>query len=220
MILDELFPELRFYSDKEKIPNWQKEEQIWSLLDNKNDNNLQHQIINLCNSINFDIPTIQNVDVDITNGPVFIDKTALIHKYVRIEGPCYIGANTEIRHAAYLRRGSWISENAIVGHSSEVKNSIFLPGSKAPHLNYVGDSILGFNVNLGAGTKLSNVRNDKKEIRLKYKNNESINTGMNKIGAIIGDNSEIGCNVVTNPGTIITSGAMISPNSTISGYFS
>ena len=95
---------------------------------------------------------------------VFIHPNAIIGDSVRIEGPCYIGPGAEIRHSAYLRKGSWICSGALVGHSSEIKNSILLPGSKAPHFNYVGDSILGIGANLGAGVKLSNVRNDRREI--------------------------------------------------------
>ncbi len=106
-----------------------------------------------------------------------------------------------------------------MGHSSEIKNSVLLPGSKAPHFNYVGDSILGISVNIGAGVKLSNVRNDRKEVTIKMENGERLGTGLRKLGALIGDGSQLGCNVVTNPGTIIAPSSMISPNETISGWF-
>jgi NDP-sugar pyrophosphorylase family protein len=137
---------------------------------------------------------------------------------VRIEGPCYIGADAEVRHAAYLRKGSWICDGAVVGHATEVKNSIFLPGAKAPHFNYVGDSILGFGVNLGAGTKLSNVRNDRREIMVTHKDGSREHTGLRKMGALIGDGSEVGCNVVTNPGAILAPETMVAPNETVSGW--
>lgn len=221
MILTEIFPQLEIYSSSNAMPKWDKHNFPWDILDNGKNNNLQEQIINLFNTSenNYKLNKVMNVDIDISQGPVFIDNSAVIHSAVRIEGPCFIGPNSQIRHSAYLRKGSWISENVVVGHSSEIKNSILLPGSKAPHFNYVGDSILGFGVNLGAGTKLSNVRNDRKQIIIKYKNKEKINTGMNKLGALIGDFSELGCNIVTNPGAIIPSQSMISPNSTITGYY-
>ena len=154
------------------------------------------------------------------NGPegVFIHPSASIGEFVRIEGPCYVGKNAEIRHAALLRKGSWICEGSVVGHASEVKNSILLPNSKAPHFNYVGDSILGLDVNLGAGTKLSNVRNDRGPVPISNENGERFDSGLRKLGAIIGDGSQLGCNVVTNPGCIISPGKMINPNETVSGY--
>jgi NDP-sugar pyrophosphorylase family protein len=218
MILDELFPQMKIYSKSEMIPEWQENDFPWSILDARNENNLQVQINNYCKSSALKISSTSKYSIDTNKGPVFIDKSADIHENVKIEGPCFVGPNTEIRHTAYLRSGSWISENAIVGHASEIKNSILLPGAKAPHFNYVGDSILGFGVNLGAGTKLSNVRNDRRDIRLTY-NNDLFNTGMKKMGAIIGDFSEIGCNVVTNPGTIISPKSMVSPNNTITGHY-
>ena len=105
-----------------------------------------------------------------------------LESVLELMGPCYIGANAEIRHSAYLRKGSWICEGAVVGHSTEVKNSIFLPNSKAPHFNYVGDSILGFDVNIGAGVKLSNVRNDRGEILVCKENGERVKSGLRKLG--------------------------------------
>ena len=150
---------------------------------------------------------------------VIIHPSATIGECVRIEGPCYIGANAEIRHSAFLRKGSWIGEGAIVGHSSEIKNSVLLPKSKAPHFNYVGDSILGIGVNLGAGVKLANVRNDRGEVSVRMSDGVRINTGLRKLGALIGDYSQLGCNVVTNPGAIIAPSSMVSPNETVAGWF-
>ena len=149
---------------------------------------------------------------------VFIHSSASIGDFVTMEGPCYVGPNAIIRHSAYLRGGSWICDGAIVGNSSEVKNSILLPGSKAPHFNYVGDSILGFEVNLGAGTKLSNVRNDRRGVMVTVEGGSRIDSGLRKLGALIGDGSQLGCNVVTNPGSILMPGSMIHPNQTISGW--
>ena len=184
------------------VPYWRDSENPWSIFD-LGDHSLNSQLMNMGGA----------------EDGVFIHPQAQIGECVRIEGPCYIGPNAEIRHSAYLRQGSWICQGAVVGHSSEIKNSILLPNSKAPHFNYVGDSILGFNVNIGAGVKLSNVRNDRKEIGIVLENGERINTGLRKLGALIGDYSQIGCNAVTNPGAIITPYSMISPNQTISGWF-
>lgn len=150
---------------------------------------------------------------------VFIHPSATVGDFVRIEGPCYIGPRAEIRHAAFLRGGSWISDEAVVGHCSEIKNSILLPGSKSPHFNYVGDSILGFGVNLGAGTILSNVRNDREEILTSVGDGVMVESGLRKFGALVGDRSQLGCNVVTNPGTVITPGKLIPPNKTISRWY-
>ena len=97
-------------------------------------------------------------------------------------------------------------------------NSILLPGSKAPHFNYVGDSILGIGVNLGAGAKLSNVRNDRRNILVSLGDGSKIDTRLVKLGALVGDGSQLGCNVVTNPGSIIAPGSMIPPNETITGW--
>ncbi|RZD47550.1 MAG: glucose-1-phosphate thymidylyltransferase, partial [Methanobacteriota archaeon] len=110
-------------------------------------------------------------------------------------------------------------EGALVGHSSEIKNSVLLPGSKAPHFNYVGDSILGFGVNLGAGVKLSNVRNDGRDVIVIMEDGERIKTGLRKLGALIGDHSQLGCNVVTNPGAILATSSMVSPNETVTGWY-
>ena len=104
----------------------------------------------------------------------------------------------------------------MVGHCTEVKHSILLPGAKAPHFNYVGDSILGGGVNLGAGTKLSNLRNDGKEVHVRI-NNERIGSGLRKFGAILGEGCQLGCNSVTNPGVVLGCNSAVFPNSTVTG---
>jgi bifunctional N-acetylglucosamine-1-phosphate-uridyltransferase/glucosamine-1-phosphate-acetyltransferase GlmU-like protein len=122
----------------------------------------------------------------------------------------------QIRHGAYIRQNSWICRDAVVGHCSEVKHSILLPGAKAPHFNYVGDSILGGSVNLGAGVKLSNLRNDGGEVFTRL-NGERIGTGLRKFGAILGEGCQLGCNSVTNPGVVLGPNSMVAANSTITG---
>jgi bifunctional UDP-N-acetylglucosamine pyrophosphorylase/glucosamine-1-phosphate N-acetyltransferase len=119
-----------------------------------------------------------------------------------LEGPLRIGSNCEIRPGAYLRGGCWLEEGCVVGTNVEVKRGIFLAGAKAPHLSYVGDSILGRGVNLGAGTILSNFRHDGGEVRIPFAGGV-LATGRRKLGALLGDGVATGCNSVLNPGTIV-----------------
>ena len=201
-LIDLLFPGLNG-PDSYTTPDFTKKNEPWSIL-SSGDGNLISQIISL----------------GMSEDGVYIHKDAKIGECVRIEGPCYIGARAEVRHSAYLRKGSWICEGAIVGHSTEVKNSVLLPNSKAPHFNYVGDSIIGFGANIGAGAKLANVRNDKREVLVMLENGERIPSGLRKLGALIGDEANLGCNVVTNPGSVVPSKSMVGPNETVSGWFS
>ncbi|MBF0406372.1 MAG: glucose-1-phosphate thymidylyltransferase [Candidatus Riflebacteria bacterium] len=150
---------------------------------------------------------------------IYVGKNTKIQAGAMIIGPAIIGANAEIRHGAYIRGHVIVADGAIVGHSSEVIRSVLLPGAKAPHFNYVGDSILGTKVNLGAGTKLSNLKNDVSEVLVKV-GNETYETHLKKFGAILGDNCMIGCNAVTNPGTIMGRNCRVYPNSTVSGVHS
>jgi NDP-sugar pyrophosphorylase family protein len=184
------------------IPYWEDENAPWEILVDGN-GGLKEQISRLIEG----------------NAVVFIDPSARVAKSVMIEGPCYIGPDAEIRHGAYLRGGSWICKGALVGNSSEIKNSILLPGAKAPHFNYVGDSIVGANTNLGAGVKLSNVRNDRGLVSITLFDGKRIETKLNKMGALIGDGSQIGCNTVTNPGSLIAPNSMVNPNETVTGCF-
>jgi bifunctional UDP-N-acetylglucosamine pyrophosphorylase / glucosamine-1-phosphate N-acetyltransferase len=129
---------------------------------------------------------------------------------VVIEGPVWIGRDVEIRPGAYLRGGVYLGDGAVVGANTEVKRAIFLPGAKAPHLNYVGDSILGAGVNLGAGTILSNFRHDGREVTLKV-GGRSLGTGRRKLGAVLGDEVSTGCNCVLHPGVIVGRGTRLYP---------
>jgi NDP-sugar pyrophosphorylase family protein len=125
-----------------------------------------------------------------------------IHPGVTLEGPLYIGPDSELRPGAYLRGGVWIEERCLVGANTEIKRGILLPGSKAPHLNYVGDSVVGAGVNLGAGTVLSNFRHDGGEIRIPWGEGR-LATGRRKLGAILGDGVHTGCNCVLHPGVVV-----------------
>ena len=199
-LLHRLFPGIMDI-DSNSIPSWKNLEALWEIF-HSSEFGLLGQIEGRSSE----------------GGGVFIHPSAMIGENVVIEGPCFIGAQVEIRHAAYIRKGSWISEGAMVGHCSEIKNSILLPGAKAPHFNYVGDSILGLGVNLGAGAKLSNVRNDRRSIMVCLEDGSRIDSGLRKLGAIIGDGGQLGCNVVTNPGAIISPGSMVAPNKTVKGW--
>jgi NDP-sugar pyrophosphorylase family protein len=148
---------------------------------------------------------------------ISIGKNTKIEKGAFIKGPCIIGDDCEIRHSAYIRGNVITGNNCIIGHSTEVKNSIFLNNAKAAHFAYVGESILGNRVNIGAGVKLANFRLDKKNIKINI-DSKIINTNRNKVGAIIGDDSQIGCNSVLNPGTIIGKNSIIYPSLNVFGY--
>lgn len=128
-----------------------------------------------------------------------------------IEGPVWIGAGVEIRTGAFIREGSWIGAAAVVGANTEVKRSILLPGARAPHLAYVGDSILGSGVNLGAGTILSNFRHDGGEVVIPTPGGQRIRTGRRKLGAVLGDNVATGCNSVLHPGVVLGRDSMTYP---------
>ncbi len=190
---------------------------VWDILDPNSENSLKSQLQDLINSIDSPSKFEQvGVTIDDSNGPVIIDPTAIIEPSTHFIGPCYIGADAQIRHGAYIRENSWICSDAVVGHCSEIKHSILLPGAKAPHFNYVGDSILGKGVNLGAGVKLSNLRNDGTEVFLRI-DGERVASGLRKFGAILGEDSQLGCNAVTNPGTILGCNSVVWPNVTVTG---
>ena len=202
----DLFPNFPNNPNTEGDP-YLPENDIWNILNPNYENSLKNQLIEL---------------VKDEENQIFIHETALISNDVTIEGPAYIGSEVEIRPGAYIRSFSWICHKAVVGHCSEIKHSILLPGAKAPHFNYVGDSILGMEVNLGAGCKLSNLRNDGRNIMLRDgKTGEIIGeSGLRKFGAILGDRTQIGCNVVTNPGVILGPKCNVWPNVTVSGIHS
>lgn len=149
---------------------------------------------------------------------IFLGKGSVIESGSMVCGPAIIGENVEIRHGAFVRGNVIIGDNAVVGHTSECVRSVYMPGAKSPHFNYVGDSILGSNVNLGAGTKLSNLKHDGSNVGLILKG-QRIDTGMRKFGAILGDNCQLGCNSVCNPGTIMEANCMLYGCASVQGYF-
>jgi bifunctional UDP-N-acetylglucosamine pyrophosphorylase / glucosamine-1-phosphate N-acetyltransferase len=139
----------------------------------------------------------------VISGDVEIAEGARVESGAYIRGPALIGPGTEVRHGAYIRGYVLTGTGCIIGHASECKSAIFLDHAKAPHFAYVGDSILGANVNLGAGVRLANLKVLPGSVAVLLADGTRIDTGMAKLGAIVGDGTQIGCNAVTSPGTII-----------------
>ncbi|HEV8579795.1 MAG TPA: glucose-1-phosphate thymidylyltransferase [Thermoanaerobaculia bacterium] len=149
-------------------------------------------------------------EVHLVGDRIVICAGARIHPGVVIEGPVFIGPEAEVRPGAYIRGGAWIAERCVVGANTEIKRAILLRHAKAPHLNYVGDSILGADVNLGAGTILSNFRHDGGVIHIPA-NGRRIDTGRRKLGAVLGDGVLTGCNSVLHPGVVVGRETQIYP---------
>jgi len=142
---------------------------------------------------------------------VFIGEGTLIEDGAMIKGPAIIGRNCEIRHNAYIREHVIIGDHCVIGNSCEVKNSLLFNHAVAPHFNYVGDSILGYKAHLGAGVKISNFKLVPGNITVEI-DGKPFDTGLRKFGALLGDEADIGCNAVLNPGSIIGRGSVIYPN--------
>lgn len=149
-------------------------------------------------------------EVHLLGDRIVIGRGVRIQPGALIEGPIRIGRDVVIRTGAYLRGGNWIGDNCVVGANTEVKRSIFLPGAKAPHLSYIGDSILGRGVNLGAGSVLSNLRHDGRQIAIPVRDSQ-LPTGRRKLGAILGDGVLTGCNCVLFPGVVVGRASQIYP---------
>lgn len=147
---------------------------------------------------------------------IWIAKSAKVMPSAYIKGPAIIGENAEIRHCAFIRGNVIIGNNAVVGNSTELKNVILFNKVQVPHYNYVGDSILGYKAHMGAGAITSNVKSDKKHVVVKNRI-EKIETGLKKFGAMIGDNVEVGCGSVLNPGSVIGKNTNIYPLSSVRG---
>ncbi|MDM7202689.1 MAG: hypothetical protein P3W84_000465 [Thermodesulfobacteriaceae bacterium] len=150
---------------------------------------------------------------------IYLGANVKVEPFSYLEEPAYFSENTQIRQGAYIRGAVYTGKGAIVGHTTEVKNSIFLREAKAAHFAYVGDSILGAHVNLGAGTKLANLKFHRKEIILEIKG-VKIKTGLNKMGALLGDRVQTGCNAVLSPGILLGKDSLIYPGVCVaSGYY-
>ena len=148
---------------------------------------------------------------------VWIARNALVYPSACINGPAIIDEDAEIRHCAFIRGSAIVGKGAVVGNSTELKNVILFNKVQVPHYNYVGDSILGFKAHMGAGSITSNVKSDKTLVVVKA-GEETLETGLKKFGAMLGDNVEVGCNSVLNPGTVIGKQANIYPTSMVRGF--
>ena len=173
------------------------------------------------------LPNIENFIIELGNtlskdeyiqkeNNVWIHKTAKVYDSAYIGENCIICKDAEVRHCAFIRKNAIIGEGAVVGNSTELKNVILFNKVQVPHYNYVGDSILGYKAHMGAGSITSNVKSDKKLVVIKM-GDKKIETGIKKIGAMIGDNVEIGCGSVLNPGTIIGKNTNVYPLSSVRG---
>lgn len=187
---------------------WKEEDPIWQPLLHLNDY-LKSQVF----KIEIDLPVgvfLKNPELISIGAGTFIEPGVMIY------GPCIIGKNCYIRQGAYIRENVILGNDCQIGHSAELKHSILFNGAAATHFTYVGDSILGNFVNLGAGVKCANLRIDRKEVTVVY-NGRRIQTSLKKFGAIVGDFVQIGCNSVLNPGTLIGKESFIHPLSNIKG---
>lgn len=146
---------------------------------------------------------------------VWVHKTAKVAPTAFLGAPCIIGANTEVRHGAFVRGSALVGENCVVGNSVELKNVILFDNVQVPHYNYVGDSILGYKAHMGAGSITSNVKSDKSLVVIHTE--PAIPTGIKKVGAMLGDFVEVGCNSVLNPGTVIGKSSNVYPLSCVRG---
>jgi NDP-sugar pyrophosphorylase family protein len=158
----------------------------------------------------WEVLTPLSESVHVLGGPLFIGAECRIEPGAVLRGPLIVGNGCEIRTGAYVRGRVVMGKGCVVGAHSEVKTAIFLNGAHAPHQNYVGDSILGCDVNLGAGTILSNVKNVGREVTFRHQE-QLISTGLRKFGAVLGDGCRTGCNTVLNPGVLMGPGCVTYP---------
>ena len=147
---------------------------------------------------------------------VWIAKDAVVFSSAYIHGPCIIGHGTEVRHSAFIRGSALVGDNCVVGNSTELKNVILFNNVQVPHYNYVGDSVLGFRAHMGAGSITSNVKSDKTLVVI-TDGTDRLETGRKKVGAMLGDGVEVGCNSVLNPGVILGRGSSVYPVSCVRG---
>jgi UDP-N-acetylglucosamine diphosphorylase / glucose-1-phosphate thymidylyltransferase / UDP-N-acetylgalactosamine diphosphorylase / glucosamine-1-phosphate N-acetyltransferase / galactosamine-1-phosphate N-acetyltransferase len=150
-------------------------------------------------------------------GPLWIHPTVKLPAYATLIGPAYIGARTEIRPGAFVRGNVIVGEDCVLGNACEYKNSLLMDRVATPHYNYVGDSILGNRAHLGAGVICSNLRLDGREVTVRIGATKQP-TGLRKFGAIVGDQAEVGCNAVLNPGTLLGPRALVAPAIAFGGY--
>ena len=161
--------------------------------------------------------TLSSEEYDKVGEDVWIAKSANVFESAYIHGPAIIGKNAEVRHCAFIRGNAIVGEGAVVGNSTELKNVISFNKVQVPHYNYVGDSILGYKAHMGAGSITSNVKSDKKLVVIKTPEGP-VETGLKKFGAMLGDEVEVGCGTVLNPGSVVGSHTNIYPLSSVRGF--
>ena len=161
-------------------------------------------------------PTLPEEEYELRGENIWIAKTATVAPTASITGPCIIGPGTEVRHCAFIRGSALVGANAVVGNSTELKNVILFDNVQVPHYNYVGDSVLGYKAHMGAGSITSNVKSDRTLVCI-HDADGNIETGLKKMGAVLGDGVEIGCNSVLNPGSIICAGSSVYPLTPVRG---
>lgn len=161
-------------------------------------------------------PALDSAQFVETAPQVWVHRTAVVAPTAYLGAPCIIGAATEVRHCAFIRGSALVGDNCVVGNSVELKNVILFDNVQTPHYNYVGDSILGYRAHMGAGSITSNVKSDKSLIVV-HATGESLETGLKKFGAMLGDFVEVGCNSVLNPGTVIGRESNVYPLSSVRG---
>lgn len=161
--------------------------------------------------------TLNEAEYEKHSNDIWIHKTATVSTSAYIGSTVIIGADTEVRHCAYIRGSVLVGSGAVVGNSTELKNAILFDGAQVPHYNYVGDSILGYKSHMGAGAITSNVKSDQTFISVVC-GSARIDTGLKKFGAVLGDHVEVGSNSVLNPGTVVGSGASVYPLSMVRGF--
>ena len=162
-------------------------------------------------------PTLSKEEYDEIAPQVWVAKTAKVAPTASLNPPCIIGPDTEVRPGAFVRGNALVGAGAVVGNSTELKNVILFDKVQVPHYNYVGDSILGFKAHMGAGSITSNVKSDKTLVVVKSPDGRRWETGRKKFGAMLGNNVEVGCNSVLNPGTVIGQESNVYPLSPVRG---
>ncbi len=161
--------------------------------------------------------TLPTDEYDKVGENVWIAKDAKVFESAYINGPVIIDHGAEVRHCAFIRGNAIVGKNCVVGNSTELKNVILFNNVQVPHYNYVGDSILGYKSHMGAGSITSNVKSDKTNVTIMI-GDDKIETGLKKMGAMLGNNVEVGCNSVLNPGTVIGKQTNVYPLSMVRGY--
>jgi NDP-sugar pyrophosphorylase family protein len=204
----------KYFFDFTHVPQascFNPEESAWKMLA------LMQNCLDQRSDVQIKCPVPQGVML-VNPESIHIEEDCVLEPGCYIQGPCHLGAGTHVRHGAYLRGYVLTGRGCVIGHASEVKNALFCDGAKAAHFAYVGDSLLGHEVNLGAGTKCANLRFDHQELAI-HTPGQVYKTGIRKLGAVIGDFSQLGCNSVTSPGTFLGPHSWVWPLVYAKGFY-